>query len=81
MIEEKLENLSSLRSSLNHQIKKKKKEKKKPGKRRKNMTENKSSNKYLRNGRKEKITRSHYYYTKFNSFVGGRLRWYRLRPI
>lgn len=49
MIEEKLENLSSLRSSLNHEIRKKKKKEEKPTKEEKegkNMTENKSSNKY-----------------------------------
>lgn len=54
MIEEKLENLSSLRSSLNHEIKIKKEKKKggkeekptKEEKEEKNMTENKSSNKY-----------------------------------
>lgn len=49
MIEEKLENLSSLRSSLNHEIRKKEKKEEKPTKEEKegkNMTENKSSNKY-----------------------------------
>lgn len=52
MLEEKLENLSSLRSSLNHEIRKKKKKEgkeEKPTKEEKegkNMTENKSSNKY-----------------------------------
>lgn len=54
MIEEKLGNLSSLRSSLNHEIRKKKKKEEeekeekptKEEKEGKNMTENKSSNKY-----------------------------------